>query len=115
MSLLDLNDNFDNNFNEELIVNHAICKFLYNYELYNLKCYKSRIDSGFRIEIIGTEIIHKKPYDEIILETRLYEHGRCIYVFLKDLYKKGEAYNYNAQILKENLELYTLNEIIETL
>ena len=114
MSLLDLDNNFDN-FNEELIVNHAIRKFLYNYELYNLKCYKSRIDSGFRIEIIGMEIIHEKSYDEIILETRTYESGRCIYIFLKDLYKKGEAYNYNSQILKENLELYTLNEIIETL
>ena len=114
MSLLDLDNNFDN-FNEELIVNHAIRKFLYNYELYNLKCYKSRIDSGFRIEIIGMEIIHEKPYDEIILETRTYESGRCIYIFLKDRYKPREAYNYNSQILKENLELYTLNEIIETL
>ena len=113
MSLLDL----DNNFDEELMVNHVISKFLYNYELYNLKCYKSRIDSGFRIEIIGTEIIHEIPYDEIILETRLYDYGKCIYVFLKDLYKSREAYsqNYNSQILKENCELYTLDEIIKTL
>lgn len=111
MSLLDLDKNFD----EELIVNHVIPKFLYNYELYNLKCYKSRIDNGFRIEIIGTEIIHEKPYNEIILETRLYDYGKCIYVFLKDRYKKREAYNYNSQILKENLELYTLDEIIKTL
>lgn len=114
MSLLDLDNNFDN-FDEELIVRHAIHKFLLNYELYNLKCYKSRIDSGFRIEIIGMEIIHEKPYNEIILETRTYEHGKCIYVFLKDIYKKCEAYNFNSSILKENLELYTLNEIIETL
>ena len=114
MSLLDLDDNF-NNFDEELIVRHAIHKFLPNYELYNLKCYKSRIDSGFRIKIIGMEIIHEKPYNEIILETRLYDYGKCIFVFLKDICKKREAYNYNVQILKENLELYTLNEIIETL
>lgn len=112
MSLLD--NNFEN-FDEELIVRHAIHKFLHNYELYNLKCYKSRIDSGFKIEIIGMEIIHEKPYDEIILETQLYDYGGRIYVFLKDRYKPRGAYNYNSPILKETLEQYTLNEIIETL
>ena len=65
MSLLELDNNFDN-FVEELIVRRAINKFLYNYELYNLKCHKSRIDGEFRIEIIGKETFELYTLNEII-------------------------------------------------